>query len=62
VVDEAKRAAAQLDTPDHNALDRQLGRELATQAEHLGAAASGCAEGVHMHACARAVGPSSAAL
>ena len=48
-MDEAKRAAAQLDTPDHNALDRQLGRELATQAEHLGAAASGCAEGEHMH-------------
>ena len=48
VVDEAKRVAAQLDTPDHDALDRQLGRELATQAEHLGAAASGCAERAHM--------------
>ena len=47
-MDEAKRVAAQLDTPDHDALDRQLGRELAAQAGHLGAAASGCAEGAHM--------------
>ena len=47
-VDEARRAADQLDTPDHDALDRQLGRELAAQAEHLGAAASGCAERAHM--------------
>jgi hypothetical protein len=47
-VDEARRAADQLDTPDHDALDRQLGRELAAQAGHLGAAASGCSERAHM--------------
>jgi len=51
VVDEARRAADQLDTPDHDALDRQLGRELAAQAGHLGAAASGCAERAHMCTC-----------